>query len=186
MPKIIKPKSKISKSLPAKLAKDIFDDEPNPKSKVKAVKTKAKVKTKVKTKVKAKPATAKKTTRKVRTVRTVRAKKVAVAIKPVKTKFTKAGLLAHLAAHADVDKKVAKLILEGLTQVMVGSIAPKGAGTFVFPGLFKIITKKVAARKGGKLVMNRFSGEMVKQKAKAASVRVKIRPMAGLKAAALV
>ena len=106
------------------------------------------------------------------------------AVKPVKTRFTKASLIAHLADVSGADKATSKLMLDGLSTLIAGSIAPRGLGTFTFPGLFKVVTRKVPARKGGKMVMNRFTGEEVKQKAKPASVRVKIRPMAGLKAAA--
>jgi hypothetical protein len=129
--------------------------------------------------------TGKPTKAKVAAVRKPRAKKVVEAIKPVKTKFTKAGLIEHLADRADTDKATVREMLSGLNELMLGSIAPRGVGQFVLPGMLRIVTKKIPARKGGKMVMNRFTGEMVKQKAKAAFVRVKVRPLTGLKNAAL-
>ncbi|MBW3581695.1 MAG: HU family DNA-binding protein [Euryarchaeota archaeon] len=51
----------------------------------------------------------------------------------------------------------------------------KGVGT--------ITKKKIPARKGGKLVKNPFTGEMVKQKPKPASVKVKLNPAQELKKA---
>jgi len=68
---------------------------------------------------------------------------------------------------------------------MTGSIHPRGAGEFTFPGLFKIALQKVPARKAGTLVRNPSTGEMVPGAAKPASMRVKIRALAKLKAAAL-
>lgn len=137
-------------------------------------------------KAKTKKPVARKTATKAKVVaRKPRAKKKVESVSAVKTKFTKAALIEHLAAKAETDKATAKLILSELTAVMLGSIAPRGLGTFVLPGVLRIVTRKVPARKGGKMVMNRFTGEMIKQKAKAASIRVRIRPLTGLKQAAM-
>ena len=67
---------------------------------------------------------------------------------------------------------------------MLGSVHPNGAGEFMFPGLFKVVLRKVPARKAGTLVRNPGTGEMMKAAAKPASVRVKIRALAKFKAAA--
>ena len=66
---------------------------------------------------------------------------------------------------------------------MMGSIHPRGAGQFTLPGILKISLLKVPARKAGTLVRNPSAGEMVKGAAKPASMRVKIRALAKLKAA---
>ena len=199
MPKVTAKTRVISKSVPAGLASSLFGDEKKGKGSPKlaaAPKAKAKAKPAAKKAPAKKPAVkkvapakkpvAKKTPAKKPVARkTRRTKKVSVPVKAIKTKFTKAGLLPHLADAAGSDKKTAKLFMDGLTHVMLGSIAPRGAGTFTLPGVLRIVTRKVPARKGGKMVLNRFTGEQVKQKAKPASVRVRVRPMAALKNAAL-
>lgn len=202
MPKLVKSKttaksktsSRVAKSVPASVMKDIFGEVNGKKTKPVA---KAKVAVKAKPAAKKvaakKPVTKKVVAKKVpakkaavsKPVRKPRAKKVVEAVTPVKTKFTKAGLIEHLAGHAETDKATVRDVLAGLNQLMLGSIAPRGIGQFVLPGMLRIVTKKVPARKGGKMVMNRFTGEMVKQKAKAAFTRVKVRPLTGLKNAAL-
>ena len=60
-----------------------------------------------------------------KTLRKPRAKKVVEAVTPVKTKFTKAGLIEHLAGHAETDKATVRDVLAGLNQLMLGSIAPR-------------------------------------------------------------
>lgn len=76
-------------------------------------------------------------------------------------------------------------ILGTLEGVMLGSVHPSGAGTFIFPGLFKVVLRKVPARKAGTMIRNPATGEMMKAAAKPASVRVKIRPLSKLKMAAV-
>jgi hypothetical protein len=88
-----------------------------------------------------------------------------------------------------------KSVLEALKVTMQGSLAPRGAGEFVMPGLFKVVTKKIAARKvaaikKGTEVRNPRTGETYahegrKAYTKPATVKVRVRPMAGLKNAAL-
>ena len=68
---------------------------------------------------------------------------------------------------------------------MLGSVHPKGAGQFIFPGLMKVTLRKVPARKAGTLIRNPATGEMVPAAAKPASVRVKIRALSKLKSAAV-
>ncbi len=50
-------------------------------------------------------------------------------------------------------------------------------------GIGTITTKKIPARKGGKMVRNPFTGEMVAQKPKPASVKVKLSAAKELKKA---
>lgn len=66
---------------------------------------------------------------------------------------------------------VVKGIITGLTKNEKVQIAGFGAWT----------KKKIPARKGGKLVKNPFTGEMVKQKPKAAATKIKFRPAPVLK-----
>jgi nucleoid DNA-binding protein len=111
--------------------------------------------------------------------------KAAVTIRPVKSRLTKSALLGLIAERCDISRKQVAEVLGELEGIMMGSVHPSGAGEFMFPGLFKVALRKVPARKAGTLIRNPATGEMMKASAKPASVRVKIRPLAKLKAAAI-
>ena len=121
-------------------------------------------------------ATAKKTTT------TTKAKPAT--LRPVKEKLTKSALLGLIAERTELQRKQVDAVLSELETIMLGSIHPNGIGEFMFPGLFKIALRKVPARKAGTMIRNPSTGEMMPAAAKPASVRVKIRPLAKLKAAA--
>lgn len=110
--------------------------------------------------------------------------KTAPTIKPVKGKLTKSAMLTTIAENTDLSRKQVSEVLSQLEGIMLGSVHPNGNGEFMFPGLFKVVLRKVPARKAGTLIRNPATGEMMKAAAKPASVRVKIRPLAKLKAAA--
>lgn len=113
-----------------------------------------------------------------------RAKPEAAAISPVKATMSKSALINLLAEQNELPRKAALGVFSTLESVILGSIHPRGVGEFTLPGLFKITLRKVPARKAGTLVRNPATGEMIKAAAKPASVRVKIRALAKLKAAA--
>ena len=113
-----------------------------------------------------------------------KAKAQPAAIRPVKDALTKSALVGLLAEENGLTRKQAAGVVATLEGVLLGSVHPKGAGEFTFPGLFKINLRKVPARKAGTLIRNPATGEMMKAAAKPASVRVKIRPLSKLKAAA--
>jgi nucleoid DNA-binding protein len=114
-------------------------------------------------------------------------------IKPIKETFTKSALIAELAESLTKDfpdfeaneTKVVKSVLTHLENLILGSVVPHSVGEFMFPGLFKVTLRKVPARKAGVLVRNPATGEMIKGKAKPASVRVKIRALSKIKKAAI-
>lgn len=106
------------------------------------------------------------------------------AIRPVKTRLTKSALTSLIAENTELSRKQVADVLAELEGALLGSVHPNGAGEFMFPGLFKVALRKVPARKAGTLIRNPATGEMMKAAAKPASVRVKIRPLAKLKAAA--
>lgn len=108
----------------------------------------------------------------------------APAIRPVKETMTKSALINHIAEQNDLPRKTAAAVYSTLEGVFLGSVHPKGVGEFTLPGLLKVTLRKVPARKAGTLVRNPATGEMVKAAAKPASVRVKIRALSKLKAAA--
>ncbi|MDD5586024.1 MAG: HU family DNA-binding protein [Alphaproteobacteria bacterium] len=107
-----------------------------------------------------------------------------VTVRPVKDTMTKSALIGYLAEKNDIPRKTAASVLATLEAVMMGSVHPKGAGEFTMPGLFKVTLRKVPARKAGTLIRNPATGEMMAAAAKPASVRVKIRALSKMKAAA--
>jgi len=74
-------------------------------------------------------------------------------------------------------------VLKTIEGAMMGSIHPRGVGSFTLPGILKVSLVKVPARKAGTMIRNPSTGEMVPGAAKPASMRVKIRALAKLKAA---
>jgi len=106
-------------------------------------------------------------------------------IRPIKEKFSKSAIINLIAEHNELPRKTAAGVYATIESVFLGTVHPRGAGEFTLPGLLKVTLRKVPARKAGTLVRNPATGEMVKAAAKPASVRVKIRPLSKLKAAAL-
>ena len=111
------------------------------------------------------------------------AAKAAPKLVPVKEALTKSALVNLIVEQNGVTRAVAQGVLATIEGAMTGSIHPKGVGEFTLPGLLKISLRKVPARKAGTLIRNPSTGHMVPGAAKPASVRVKIRPLAKLKAA---
>jgi nucleoid DNA-binding protein len=107
------------------------------------------------------------------------------AARPVKETYTKSALINLIAEENDIPRKTAVGVYATLENVFLGSVHPRGIGEFTLPGLLKVTLRKVPARKAGTLVRNPSTGEMVPAAAKPASVRVKIRPLSKLKAAAI-
>jgi nucleoid DNA-binding protein len=106
-------------------------------------------------------------------------------IRPIKEKLTKSALLGLLAEKTDLTRQQVADVLSSLENVMYGSVHPNGSGEFILPGILKIVLRKVPARKAGTLIRNPATGEMMKAAAKPASVRVKLRALSKLKAAAI-
>ena len=105
-------------------------------------------------------------------------------IRPVKETLTKSALINLLADQNEIPRKVVVGVLSTLEGVMLGAVHPKGVGEFALPGLFKVTLRKVPARKAGTMIRNPATGEMMAAAAKPASVRVKVRALSKLKAAA--
>lgn len=105
-------------------------------------------------------------------------------IKPVKETLTKSALIGKIAEENDISRKVATGVFETLVDTMLGSVHPRGVGEFTLPGILKVTLRKVPARRAGTLVRNPATGEMMKAKAKPASMRVKVRALSKLKDAA--
>ena len=97
------------------------------------------------------------------------------AVKPM----TKSEVYRAVADATGLTRKQVVEVLDATTDIMVKQV--KKTGSFNFIGLMKMTLVKKPAVKGGKLVRNPFTGEMVKQKPKPASKTVKVRPMKALK-----
>ena len=111
--------------------------------------------------------------------------KSAPSIRPVKERLTKSALVKMIAEENELPRDKASGVLATLEKALLGSVHPRGAGEFTMPGLFKVTLRKVPARKAGTMIRNPATGEMMAGAAKPASVRVKVRPLAKLKAAAI-
>jgi len=92
---------------------------------------------------------------------------------------TKNEVYRNVAEKTGMTRKDVVTVCDALTDVMVKSV--KKHGTFNYLGLMKMNLVKKPAVKGGKLVRNPFTGEMVKQKPKPASRSVRVRPLKALK-----
>lgn len=108
----------------------------------------------------------------------------AAVVRPIKGKLTKSAMLSNIAEATELSRAQVASVIGQLEALMLGSVQPSSIGEFMLPGLLKVTLRKVPARKAGTLIRNPATGEMMKAAAKPASVRVKIRALAKLKAAA--
>lgn len=106
------------------------------------------------------------------------------AIKPITEVMSKTALVAYLSSKTEVAKKDVVALLGALENAILGSIAKKGAGSFVLPGLLKVQSIAVPAKPKRKGV-NPLTGEEMVFAAKPATTKVKVRPLKKLKDAAL-
>ncbi len=106
-------------------------------------------------------------------------------VRPIRNTLSKSALIGLIAEENGITRKQAAVAFSSLENAMLGSIHPKGAGSFILPGLMKVTLRKVPARKAGTLVRNAGTGEMVKAAARPATVRVKVRALKKLKTAAV-
>ncbi len=94
--------------------------------------------------------------------------------------LTKLQILAELATCAEIKKKDAAAVLDGLGCLIKAAVGKKGPGMFVVPGLMKIMVVQkpaVPARKG----INPFTKQEQMFKAKPARRVIKVRPLKALK-----
>jgi hypothetical protein len=112
------------------------------------------------------------------------AKAAPVTVKPIKDVLSKGDLVRHLSAQTGVETKNVKAVLAALESTMLGAISKKGAGQFVLPGLIKVTSQAVPAKKK-RFGKDPFTGVERWFDAKPASVRVKARALKKLKESAL-
>lgn len=94
--------------------------------------------------------------------------------------FNKSLLISTLAERVGVSRKHVALILEDLFHIIGLHVKKGGPEKFVFPGAFKIVVRKTAAKKA-RPGINPFTGEKTIFKAKPAARKVKIIPLKTLK-----
>jgi nucleoid DNA-binding protein len=113
-----------------------------------------------------------------------RAKKKAAApaVKSLKEKYTKTQMLNQIAEETELSRKQVASVFDSLETIINGHIKKNGCGEFTLPGLLKIKTRKIPARKAKKNVPNPFRpGELMDVAAKPATIRVKILPLKKVK-----
>ncbi|HZT80492.1 MAG TPA: HU family DNA-binding protein [Gemmataceae bacterium] len=93
--------------------------------------------------------------------------------------MTKSAIMQQLADHAGVSRKQAAAVFDGLRDLIKQSLKKDG-DTFTIPGLIKLRLRRTKAVKGGKPVLNRFTGQMTVSKDKPAMNRVRARALKGL------
>ncbi|HEY9034272.1 MAG TPA: HU family DNA-binding protein [Pseudomonadales bacterium] len=102
--------------------------------------------------------------------------------KAAKEAFTKTALLNHIAEETGLSKKDVGAVLDSLKGAIHSHIRKGAVGTFTLPGLLKIKTQKIPARKAQKGVPNPFKpGETMDVAARPASIKTKVLPLKALK-----
>ena len=100
-------------------------------------------------------------------------------ISAVSKSMTKNELLSEIAATTGLNKKQVSSVLDELGIQIERHVKKNAVGTFTLPGLLKISTKKVAARKAQKGVPNPFKpGELMDIPA---TTRIKVTALKKLK-----
>ena len=95
--------------------------------------------------------------------------------------ITKSEFYNRVAEATGLKKSEVASVFDAITEVIKKELSTKGPGVLTLPGLFKLKAKRVPAQPGGKDILNRFTGEMMKSKPKPASTRVTARALKGLK-----
>ena len=97
--------------------------------------------------------------------------------------MSKSEITNSLVEKTSLSKKEVNAVLDGLAELISGSLGKKGAGMFNLPGLakFKVIRKPATKERKG---INPFTKEEQWFAAKPATVKVKVRPLKKLKDAA--
>lgn len=105
-------------------------------------------------------------------------------LKPIKEAFNKTSLNAHLASVSGVDPKAVKAVLGALELTVLASVSKKGLGEFTLPGLMKVTSVAIPAKKKRRGI-DPFTKQEREFAAKPATVRVKVRALKKVKDAAL-
>ncbi len=94
--------------------------------------------------------------------------------------MTKSEIVAGIAESVELSKKQVSAVFEAMAGQIKKSLGKSGPGTYVVPGLMKLVVVRKPATKARKGI-NPFTGEETTFKAKPARNVVKIRPLKNLK-----
>jgi nucleoid DNA-binding protein len=92
---------------------------------------------------------------------------------------TKSQVFAELAEKAGISRKQVQALFDGLSE-QIKKHLKKDGDTFTIPGMLRLRLKRTKAVKGGKQVLNRFTGQMTVTKDKPARNAVRARALKGL------
>lgn len=98
----------------------------------------------------------------------------------IKEPYSKTQILNELAEKTGLSRKEVSSVMDELSNLVNRHVKKRAAGSFVLPGLLKIVTVKKPATKSRKMI-SPFTGEEITVKAKPASIAVKVRPLKRLK-----
>jgi nucleoid DNA-binding protein len=92
---------------------------------------------------------------------------------------TKSQVYAELAEKAGVTKKQVGALFDALGAMVKRQLKKEG-DTFTVPGMFRLRLRRQKAVKGGKEVLNRFTGQMTVTKDKPAKNVIRVRALKAL------
>jgi nucleoid DNA-binding protein len=92
---------------------------------------------------------------------------------------TKSQIYAELAEKSGISRKQVQAIFDALGE-QIKKHLKKDGDTFTIPGMLRLRLKRTKAVKGGKQVMNRFTGQMTVTKDKPARNAVRARALKAL------
>jgi nucleoid DNA-binding protein len=95
--------------------------------------------------------------------------------------ITKSEFFNRIAEATDLKKAEVAKVFDAITDIIKKELSQKGPGVLTIPGLFKLKATRKPADPGGKDILNRFTGQMMKSKPKPASTQVRARALKGLK-----
>ena len=99
-----------------------------------------------------------------------------------KKPLTKTQIIAEIAEKTELPKKDVISVMDSLSELIKKSLAKKGAGSFILPGVLKVYKQHVKAKPAQKNVANPLRpGTFSDRPAKPAHDRVKIKALKGLK-----
>ncbi len=101
-------------------------------------------------------------------------------LEKVNNAFNKSQLIGTLAERTDLNKKQVSLVMDEFCKIMGVHLKRGGPEKFILPGAFKIVVRKIPAKKA-RHGINPFTGQPAVFKAKPASRRVKIIALKSLK-----
>ena len=93
---------------------------------------------------------------------------------------TKSEILASIATTTELSRKQVSAVFDALSDAVKAGVGKKGQGTFVLPGLLKIMVIQKPATKAHKGI-NPFTKQEQMFKAKPARKVIKVRPLKALK-----